>query len=191
MKTNLTGSSAWALLLLLSLGLLSAFGPSEKAESPVTVILVRHAETAGSTRSGGDAKLSEAGIERAEVLAALLEKSGVTHLYSSQFERTKAVLAPLAEVTGLEVRSLDAEAQAEQIALIKALPPGSVAVIAGHSNTVPAMVIALGGQPENMQRHPQYGPMLEHAEYGRLFQLTLPVDSKSTMVKLLEMHYGE
>ena len=196
MNTNLTRRSWLALCAALSLALPALLQQNSDPLEPVTVIVVRHAETAGSSRTGGDPKLSESGMQRAEALAELLEHAGVTHLYSSQFERTKAVLAPLAEASGLEVESLDADALKEQIERIQALPPGSVAVIAGHSNTVPAMVLALGGTPQRTERHPQYGPMLAHTEYGRLFLLTLPPGSATTKgtptkVKLLEMHYGE
>lgn len=185
-----------ALCAALSLSVPSFLHPTPDPTEPVTVIVVRHAETAGSSRTGGDPKLSESGEQRAVELAKLLEHAGVTHLYSSQFERTKAVLAPLAEASGLEVESLDADALKEQIERVQALPPGSVAVIAGHSNTVPAMVLALGGTPQRTERHPQYGPMLAHTEYGRLFLLTLPpakatAQGTTTQVKLLELHYGE
>jgi len=191
MKTILHRRPWLALCAVLSLLLPSILRMDAEPTEPVTVIVVRHAETAGSSRTGGDPKLSEGGLERAQELAKLLEHAGVTHLYSSQFERTKAVLGPLAEVSGLEVESLDASALQEQIERIQALAPGSVAVIAGHSNTVPAMVLALGGTPERTERHPQYGPMLAHTEYGRLFQLTLPPEGSTTKVKLLELHYGE
>jgi len=191
MTTRSLRPALLALLALLSLGLLSAIRPPGEPQAPITVILVRHAETAGSSRTGGDPHLSEAGQARAELLGAMLESAGVTHLFASQFARTQEVLGPLAEATGLEVQVLNADALKQQIERLQALPAGSVAVVAGHSNTVPNMAIALGAKPQNLKRHPQYGPMFEHDQYGRMFQVTLPVDPASTAVKLLELHYGE
>jgi len=51
------------------------------------------------------------------------------------------------------------------------LPAGSVAVVAGHSNTIPALATLLGGTILGTEATAQ-GPMLSDSEYGRLFVLT-------------------
>lgn len=117
---------------------------SEATQRPRTVILVRHAEKdpQGDARDPG---LSEAGRKRALALQKLLGSAGVTHLFSSEYQRTRQTLEPLAKELGLEVRALPAAKPEELIAALAALPAGSVSVVAGHSNTVPDLVQRLGG----------------------------------------------
>jgi phosphohistidine phosphatase SixA len=134
------------LLLVLSISPRSGAEQGQPApQKPVAVFLLRHAETAAPTGGGGDPELSEPGKARAQQLARLLGKAGVTHLFASEYARTQATLAPLAGALGLKVETVPAGESARQVAALRALPPGSVAVVAGHSNTVPALVEALGG----------------------------------------------
>ena len=51
------------------------------------------------------------------------------------------------------------------------LPPGSVAVVAGHANTIPALATLLGGTLLGTEATAQ-GPMLPDSDYGRIFVLT-------------------
>jgi phosphohistidine phosphatase SixA len=190
MKMLLNRRLCLALTALLGLGLLSAFSRSTAPQEPITVFLVRHAEKL-TTPGVRDPQLTEEGVERAEALARLLESAGVTHMYSSQFIRTKSTLAPLAEATGIEVIELDAGSMEEQVKLVQGLKPGSVAVIAGHSNTIPGMVSALGGHPVDLERHPQYGPMLPDDVYDRLYHVSLPLDTTTAKVKMIEFRYGK
>lgn len=142
--------------------------------APVTVVLVRHAETAEDTAAGGDPGLSEAGGQRAARLARLLGAAGVTHAWCSEFQRTRATLTPLAERAGVPVREISARAPQELEAAIRALQPGAVAVVCGHSNTVPALARALGVTPAGLVAHERYGPMLPHDAYDRVWVVTLP-----------------
>ena len=155
-------------------------------QEPVTVILVRHAEKAADDPR--DPSLSDAGLARAEALARLLQAAGVTHLYASEFTRTQATLAPLAEHTGLDVETISARTPEPQLDALRGLEPGSVAVVAGHSNTVPALVHALGGTVDELE-DTQYGAILREDAYDRLFVLTLPVD-ESAAPKTVELRYG-
>lgn len=137
---------------------------------PIQVFLVRHAEKESTGRDPG---LTEFGKRRAIALAELLEDAGITHLYSTDYERTQATLAPLVERTGLEIVIVDARSPQEQLAAIHALPPGSVAVVSGHSNTTPAFVQHLGGDPfPGGEKEP--GEYLGEDEYDRLYLVTLP-----------------
>ncbi len=76
------------------------------------------------------------------------------------------------------------------LATLRALPPGTVAVVAGHSNTVPALVEGLGGEIDGLVDTPPYGEILGDDEYDRLFMVTLPA-GKGTAVKAVELRYGE
>lgn len=155
------------------------------AVEPVTVILVRHADTDSSE---ADPALTERGTERAGTLGSLLAEAGVTHLFSSEFTRTRTTLAPLAELTGIEVEVVPARESDRQLELLRDLPAGAVAVVAGHSNTVPGMVRALGVEPLDLVEHERYGAMIPHDAFGRAYVVTLPV-SESAAPKLVELRY--
>ncbi len=116
------------------------------------VIVVRHAERAdggaaapGATMAGAnDPELSAAGKARAQALAAMLKDAGVTAIYTTEYRRTKDTAAPLAEALKITPEVVTSRDQAALIAKIKANTKGAVLVV-GHSNTVPAVIKALGG----------------------------------------------
>ena len=179
-----------AALALLVLPLLRMQEP-EAAAAPKTVFLLRHAEAAQLSAEDGEKKLTEVGRRRAADLARLLAPAGVTHLISSPYARTRDTLAPLAGAAGIEVSVLapdDLEAYRE---LVAAADPGSVVVVCGHSNTVPALVEALGGDAERFAFDERYGArLIEHERHDRLIELVIPADSEQP-VRTLELHLGE
>ncbi len=114
---------------------LAATAHAEKA-----VFLVRHAEKADQSK---DPALSEAGKARALRLRDLLKNAGVTHVFTSEYVRTKETAAQAAgKLVPVVVPAKD---EAVLIAKIKALPADAVVLVVGHSNTVPNLVKALGG----------------------------------------------
>lgn len=163
--------------------------PSTDAELPVTIFLVRHAETEGSTNTERDPALSEAGERRAGELARLLGHAPVTHLYCTEFRRTRATLEPLAAQLELDPAEIAAAGADEQGAALRALPPGSVAVVVGHSNTVPGLVRLLGGEAHDLVDHPRFGGMLRHHEHDRVFVVTRPAEEDGA-VQTIELRYG-
>ena len=151
-----------------------------------TAILLRHAEKSAE----GDPKdpsLSEAGAKRAKALAALLSRARVSHLFASEFKRTQETLAPLAEAAKVAVTVVPGAKAADLAQQILALEAGAVAVVAGHSNTVPALAALLGGTLQGLETTPQ-GPMLPDAEYGRIFVLT-PAAEVLGKASVLELAY--
>ena len=154
------------------------------AVRPRTVIVVRHAEKADDDPR--DPSLSPTGEARARALAGLLGHSGVTHLFASEYRRTQSTLRPLATAAGREVVTVPAADQAALVAAIQALPAGCVAVVAGHSNTVPALVTALGGELQGTVASPA-GPLLPDDAYDRLFMLVIPARGE---VQTLELRPG-
>ena len=118
-------------------------------------------------------------------LAALLAPSKPAHLYASEFQRSQKTLEPLANALGLKVEVVPAGKAAELAQTLRGLPEGSVSVVAGHSNTVPALVEALGGKIEHLEKG-----MLSESEYGRLFVLTLPPAGAGVATSTLELAYG-
>ena len=153
---------------------------------PVTVIAVRHAEK--GVEDPRDPGLTEEGSQRAAALAKLLSHAGVTHIFSTNYRRTQATMAPLSTHLEIEVEEYNPRDLAGFSAELKELPPGSVAVVSGHSNTTPGLVLALGGEPEGLSQG-RGGPALGEKEYDRLFLLTLPKGEGA--VSLVELRYGE
>jgi phosphohistidine phosphatase SixA len=157
--------------------------PSATRAAPTTVILVRHGEKA--TDDPKDPSLSPAGEARARALAAMLAGAGVTHCFASEFRRTQATLRPLAAAIGLEISVVPAADPQALVAALRQLPPGSVAAVAGHSNTVPALVTALGGSVRGTVDSPA-GPALPDDAYDRMFVVHVPAakDEPSTTLEL-------
>lgn len=166
--------------LLLALLLLPASGSTLAAQAG-TVILVRHGEKGDTT---ADPPLSEAGAQRARALDAALARFPLAAIYVSEYRRTGLTAAAVAARTGLlpvtiPVRKQPA-AQAAAIAeAVRQLPRGSAALVVGHSNTLPAILRALGG-PEI--------PDLCDAEYATLLLLELP--GEGLPPRLLRVSYG-
>lgn len=138
-------------LLAAALGaaLLVAAAPvSQSAPVADTVVLVvRHAEKAGPS---GDVPLSDIGQARARALVPIGRAAGVSAVVTTQFQRTRQTGAPLAEAMGISaevanVQGTVAEHAAGIAALVKERHAGKAVLVVGHSNTVPAIVHALGG----------------------------------------------
>jgi phosphohistidine phosphatase SixA len=159
--------------------------------APVTVFVVRHAEKGAGDPA--DPELSEAGAARAAELARVLGEVSVTHLVASEYRRTQATLAPLAVATGLAVEVAPARDGRALAARLAALPAGSVAVVCGHSNTVPQLVDLLVHEG----RTPPDGvasPNLPETAHDSLFHVVLPPAGVEQHVRLepcaLELRYG-
>jgi phosphohistidine phosphatase SixA len=166
----------------------AASKPREQKRLLATVILLRHAEKDPS----GDAinpGLSEAGKKRALTLAHLLTPARVTHLFASKYKRARETLQPFAEASGLKVDTDFGALAAELGPRILDFPADAVVVVAGHSNTIPALAAALGGEIQNLETTPQ-GPMIAEKDFGRLFVLT-PGPPGATKSLLLELAYGD
>ncbi len=161
--------------------------PQPAASTARTVILVRHAEKGADDPR--DPALSELGRERAQDLARLLARSGARRLVVSEYRRTRETLEPLAAALGLELESVPARELEELAKSLEATPPGETVVVAGHSNTVPALAARLGVALGDVTSA-QGGAALDEAEYDRLFVLTLPPAGSALAPAVLELAYG-
>jgi phosphohistidine phosphatase SixA len=171
---SLTGVLAG--VLLVSGGL----GPGlAAADRPQIVVLVRHAER--SDAPAGDVALSEAGQSRADELAAALAEAHVDTIVTTQYRRTRDTAAPLARALNITPRVVDAgrDTAAHVNAMVAAVKAGGASVlVVGHSNTVPAIIGALGG--------PAMDELCEF-EYSNLFTLAL---TPGQPARLVHGHYG-
>jgi len=166
-----------------------------------TLVLVRHAEkdpAPGAAADPAGPGLSDAGKARAQALAKLLEPAGVVRLYASEFRRARETLEPLSKASGVAIEVIPAAKSAEALARLDALPPGSIAVLAGHSNTVPGVIAAAGREAARLEKTAG-GASLSEKDYGRLFVLTFgPSQAPAAPgaapargdVALLELAYG-
>lgn len=130
-----------ALLLACSLLTACASHPRNNAEAGTTFIVVRHAEKADASR---DPDLSTSGHARAQALAERLDGRSLAAVYATEYKRTGQTIAPSANARGIAITPYPAgeDAQALAARLRSAHTQGSV-LIAGHSNTVPAIIAAL------------------------------------------------
>ena len=129
------------LLLALALTLPAAAA----AQAPTTVIVVRHAEKAADDPR--DPELNPAGQARAQALTAALQGAGVDAIITTQFKRTRNTAAPLAQALGItpEVIAAAGPSHVNDVAAAVRRHAGHTVVVVGHSNTVPAIIAALGG----------------------------------------------
>lgn len=111
------------------------------AQTATTFILVRHAEK--GTDDPRDPDLSDAGKQRAQLLANLLKETKVDAIYSTPYKRTKNTVGPLALAKSLEIGSMGVKME-EIDALLKKHEGGTI-VLAGHSNTIPGIANYLTG----------------------------------------------
>ena len=119
-----------------------------------TIYVSRHMRKA----EGDDPSLSAAGVAEAARLAELLKDRGIAAIFVTPTKRSRETAQPLASATGAPIETYDPR---DNVALAKraAAIPGSILIV-GHSNTVPAIVAAVGGTPP--------GPMTEE-DFGRIF----------------------
>ena len=110
---------------------------------PELVILVRHAERA--TEPAGDPALTPAGEQRAQALAQALTGLRVNAILTTQYRRTRDTAAPLAEALGIQTQVVDAKAGHVQAVADAVRAQNGVVLVVGHSNTVTAVLAALGG----------------------------------------------
>ena len=141
--------------LSLSLALLA---PCAAMAEPSAIYLVRHGEKMSES---GDPDLSAPGRTRAQHIATLLHRTGITGIFSTATHRTRQTAEPLAQKTGVTVQIYDPKHPKALVEKVKGLS-GAVLVV-GHSNTLPELVRLFGGAP---------GADIGDNEYDRLYQLT-------------------
>lgn len=162
-------------LLMIVLCLATALPAS--AHDGIVVVVVRHAEKDDDDKV--DPSLAGAGEVRAEALAATLAGTRLDLALSTQFRRTRQTAEPAARAAGIPVtlRPIDgsnAATYAEMLnAELRALPPGSTALVVGHSNTVPGIVEALSGQP---------AARMPETEYDRYTVVLLDADGTARVI---------
>jgi broad specificity phosphatase PhoE len=165
-------------LLLLCL-LIASTGAAAQSK-PTVVILVRHGEKA--VLPSTDPPLSEAGIVRAKALVEVLAHANVQAVITTELTRTRETGRPVAEALGLSpevVHTGPAEAHAKAVAQAVRAHAGQTVLVVGHSNTVPAIIGALGG--------PKLSDICD-SQYSTFYVLVLSADGKKA--DLITSSYG-
>ena len=149
-----------------------------------TVFLVRHAEKADEP--GPNPPLSAAGRARAEALARALQSAGLKAVFTSQFLRTQQTAEPVAKRLGLtpasvtltpktsNPREVSEESIQELKRKVEAHAGGAVLVV-GHSNSVPDLVRALGGDVV---------PQIDEKVFDDLFVVTVHGAGRAKVARL-------
>ena len=162
--------------LRLALALLVPAVALQAQAAPLTVVVVRHAEKGPETP---DPDLSDAGRQRAAALTRTLTDFHPTALFASEFKRTQQTLGPLATTTGVTPTVVPARDLDALVVRLRALPAGSRAVVASHSNLVHLIVQKLCGV---------LLAELTDADYDRLMVVTVTGEGKGSVVVL---RYGD
>lgn len=124
-------------LLLLS----SMFISSVAANDSYSIYLVRHAEKLAEEENPS---LTACGKNRAEQLASLLSKVGISAIYSTSYQRTMQTARPLAKQKKIPVKSYSPRHLAQFSLQLRQKQEN--ALVVGHSNTTPVLVELLAKQ---------------------------------------------
>lgn len=166
---------------LLAAAALGWGSPTLAAQQPTTVIIVRHAERASETDR--DPVLSDAGVRRAQALAAVLKDAPPTAIVVTQYQRTRLTAHPTAYDNAISEITVptepDVSQHAAQVATaVKRQGAGQVVLVVGHSDSVGEIIRALGGPPVQRLCTGSYddlfvmilagseAPRLVHSRYG-------------------------
>jgi broad specificity phosphatase PhoE len=162
-------------MLFAVLGAILVFAYFSTFSRPITtVILVRHAEKKIEP-ANPDPDLTPAGEARAQEIARMFAGAGINAIYATQFKRTQQTVKPLADRTGLNINILQADQTDELIRQILTTHRGQTIFVAGHNNTVPAVVSTLSGAGF---------PVIPESEYDNLFIVTIYRFGKAKVIKL-------
>jgi len=144
---------------------------------PYAVFVIRHTERLDDS---ADSELSGVGRQRADRVGAMLRSAGVLGVLHSETVRTRAtgqrILDASDTKSGATIRTYDARKPASMVrgVIEQGSARGGAWVIVGHSNTVPALVRAFGGDPGTDElEHDAYDDLFMVVRAGGVFSLRL------------------
>ena len=144
-----------------------------------TIVLLRHAEK--QVGAPDDAPLSPQGELRATRLAQMFgdaEAFGrVQKIYVSDTRRSQQTAADLAQRLNLKPVVVDAKTSSDELASrVLRENRGGLAIVVGHSNTVPQLVAKLA----NTDKVPAIG----EEEFDTLYVVTVPTIGRASVLRL-------
>ena len=138
--------------------------------------IVRHAEKSTADPENKDPELTDKGLTRAWDLNKYLEKESISHLFSTNYFRTRQTLQPISSTQKLDIAIY--KDNTSLVKKIKELGGNNKIVVAGHSNTVIKLIKDLGATI-NIET-------LTEDDYDYVFLVTIKGDE----VKLKTKHFG-
>lgn len=160
-------------LIFLSLTPLNLYSQSTEGEI-TTFILVRHAEKADDSADPG---LSPEGVERASLLARMLDEIRFDAVYSTPLIRTTETAREVAERNGIEITEYDHRNPENLAGEWKDIHRGEYVLIAGHSNSTPMIANALLGREHFKEK-------FDESDYGNILIVTITSDGVSQLLHM-------
>jgi phosphohistidine phosphatase SixA len=144
-----------------------------------TIVVIRHAEKQIGTID--DAPLSPQGEQRATRLAQMFGDSEsfgrVKQIYVTDTRRAQQTAAGLAQRLGLKPVVVEGKASASDIASrVMRENRGGLAIVIGHSNTVPQIVKELSDAHEV--------PAIGDEEFETMYVVTVPTIGKASVLRM-------
>jgi broad specificity phosphatase PhoE len=144
-----------------------------------TVVVIRHADKGPNAIA--DAPLSPPGEQRAVRLAQMFgdgEKFGrVTKVYVTNTRRAQQTVAELVQRLGVKAEVVDAKSSAAQLARrVLRENRGGLALVVGHSNTVPEIVGAMADVKDV--------PPIGDEEFDTMYVVTVPTIGRASVLRL-------
>jgi phosphohistidine phosphatase SixA len=156
-----------AFCLRLAVFVAACAAPLAAQQAATVVILVRHAEK--DTTPANDPPLTEAGASRARALAASQADAHIDVVIATTTLRTQETARAVAEPRGLAIETIALAARDVHVGAVADAVrrhAGQTVLVVGHSNTVPAIITALGG--------PKMADLCDD-QYSMLFTLVIGV----------------
>ena len=144
-----------------------------------TVVLIRHAEK--QLGAIDDAPLTPQGELRAARLAQMFGDANafgrVQRIYVSDTRRSQQTAAGLAQRLNLKPVVVDGKSSSSEFARrVLRENRGGLAIIVGHSNTVPQLVAALSDANDV--------PAIEDQEFDTMYVVTVPTIGKASVLRM-------
>jgi broad specificity phosphatase PhoE len=140
----------------------------------VTALLVRHAERAETPAE--DPGLTAAGQARASALVDVARRANVNAIITTQLLRTRNTAEPTAKALRItpEVVPSGDPRHAQKVAAAVRTHAGQTVLVVGHSNTIPAIIEALGAKDATA---------ICEMEYDKIFVVKVSADSSASVTR--------
>jgi phosphohistidine phosphatase SixA len=135
-----------------------------------TILLVRHADRTG------DDDLTPAGQQRAQQLAEVTRKAGVTAIYTTDFQRTRKTAQPLADL--LKLQPVVYNSYPSLMNQVLADHAGDVVLIVGHGPSVSVIAKTFGAAI----------PITDFEDFDNLLVVTRKVNA--SIANAVNLQYG-
>lgn len=144
-------------------------------QTSTKIYMVRHAEK--DTEPVNNPHLTSAGLKRAEALRELLKEKNITHIFSTNTNRTTETALPLSKAIGIEIKYYGTDTLDRFLQHITSLKSNSLVI--GHSNTLLPMLDKM-----NLQHNLK---TIGDLDYDNLFIITV---KNGKALKVKETTYG-